>query len=87
MSYDNSYQSHVREYLAGAERALSRGDAVSACKEIVEALGHCFSGVVELGGSDPDSYAQSHEEVTKALVRLRPSLIRGAVRILDERGY
>ena len=87
MSYDSSYKSHVREYLAGAERALARGDAVSACKEIVEALRHCFSGIRELADSDPDHYAKGHEEITSELSKLPPSLIRGAVRVLDERGY
>lgn len=87
MSYDNDYKSHVREYLAGAERALERGDAVSASKEIVEALKHCFSGVRELGDSDPEGYAQGHERIAKELSKLPPSLIRRAVRMIDEKGY
>jgi hypothetical protein len=84
MSYDDSYKAHVREYLAGAERALTRGDAVSASKEIVEALKHCVSGVRELGGHDPAGYGPDQEEIAKELAKLPPSLLRTAVRFLDE---
>lgn len=86
MAYEHGYEGAVREYLAGAERALTRGDAVSASKEIVEALKHCFSGVRQLSTSNPDRYRQAWEDVAKELSKLPPSLVRHAARIIDDLG-
>ena len=85
MSYDNSFEAAVREYLAGALKALERGDATSASTEIVQALQYSFAIVHGLSDSDPLRYRQAWDAVANELSKLRPSLIRQAVRILDSR--
>lgn len=73
----------VREYIAGASRALDRGDAVSASRELVLAFQYCFSIVREASEADPIRYRQSWEDVAKELAELPPSLVRQAMRIID----
>lgn len=73
----------VREYIAGAGRALDRGNAASASRELVIALQHCFATVREASDADPDRYRQSWEDVAKELAKLPPSLVRQALRIID----
>ena len=83
MTYDND--AAVRDYLAGALRALERGDASASCTEIVQALHFCFAIVRECIDSNPPHYRSAWESVAKELSKLPPSLLHHAVRILDDR--
>lgn len=85
MTYDTSPEAAVREYLAGAERAITRGDVVSACREIITALSWAYSIVSGSNPSGSDQYKQDWEEVAFQLARLNPSLVRHAMRIIDGR--
>jgi hypothetical protein len=86
MSHDDSPEAAVREYLAGAGRALERGDATSASVETICALAICLSIVRECIDSDPLRYRAAWERVATELAKLQPSLLRHAVRIIDARG-
>jgi hypothetical protein len=85
MGQDDGFEASVREYLAGAERALARGDAAAAAAEIVQALQYCFAIVHELTDSDPERYGKAWENLANELSKLPPTLIRHAVRIIDRR--
>lgn len=80
---DNNRIAAVREYIAGAGRALDRGDVVSASRELALALQYCFAIVREASDTDPGHYRQSWEDVAKELAKLPPSLVRQAMRIID----
>ena len=84
MSHDNSLEAAVREYLAGALRALERGDAAASSTEIVQALHYSFAIVRRLSDSDP-RFREAWERVASELSKLPPSLIRQAVLIIDGR--
>jgi hypothetical protein len=84
MSHDDSFEAAVREYLAGAQRALERGDATSASIEIVRALQYSFAIVRRHPYSDP-RYRESWESVADEMSKLPPSLLRQAMRIVDGR--
>ena len=82
--YEDGLEAAARNYLAGATRALDRGDAPSASTEIVQAL-QCTFAIVR-SGTDLQSIGYRHawERVANELAKLPPSLIRQAARILDE---
>ena len=86
MSNDPEFEAAVREYLAGATRALDRKDAASASIELVQALQYSFAIVHRGSGSDPTGYRHAWERVAYELSMLPPSLIRRTVQILDDRG-
>jgi len=85
MTYDNSLEAAVREYLAGATRALDRGDVGSASTEIVQALYYSFGVVRSRLDADSPGYLEVWSRVASELSKLPPSLVRQAVRLLDER--
>ena len=84
MSYDNSNEVAVREQLAGALRAVERGDATACSTGIVQALQHSFAIGRRLSDSDA-RHRDAWERVANELSKLPPSLIRQAGRIIDGR--
>ena len=85
MANDNNNEAAVRDYLAGALRALDRGQPGSASAEVVQALQYCWSMVRAGSDADPSGYRNACERVAYELARLPPSLLREAVRVNDER--
>ena len=84
MTYDNNPEAHTQEYLAGAGRALTRGDAVSTAVEVVQALQMSLALVRQRIDPDSPEYRQAWERISQELSRLPPSFIREAVRIIDD---
>ena len=84
MSDEERLEAAARAHMVRATAALDTGDAVSAATEIVKALQQSFA--IVRSGTDLMSpgYRQAWERVANELAKLPPSLIRHAVRILDE---
>lgn len=78
MVYDDSPEAAVREYLAGAGRALERGDLLSVCKELITALGHAYSIERARISDASEEYRMFWDGVAGELSRLSPSLLRRA---------
>lgn len=80
------YETDVREYLAGAGRAVDRGDAVSAANEAAQAISLCFSWFRQQTDGKPQEYRCGWDSVANELSKLPPSLLREVARIAKDRG-
>lgn len=84
MNSDEPLHEAALEYLSGAVRALNRGAPLSAVREMLIATNMCYSLFKRATRLDKESYEKGWLETARELSKLDPSLVREAVRIIDE---